>query len=242
MNNIIYKNIIKDNSKTALIMCTYIRLENLKITFECLSKQTNKDFDFYICNNSSNDDKLFTVLNKYKNFINFNISIHKYYNEFKQFSRFLMAQDLAKEGYEKIIFIDDDEILPDSFIEDCHNQYEPGCVKSFWSHKIEKVYKRKIKLEKNEIGNYAGTGGLVCSSSLFLDDFFFTCPEEFWILDDLWLSYYILKYTEYDIKALHTKIEFIIDDKATHKTLKDKKQMFADEFIIPNSKHIASLM
>ena len=242
MNNIIYNTKVKNKSKTALIMCTYIRLENLPSTLECLIKQTNEDFDFYICNNSNRDDKLIKILEKYNQRTNFNLSVHNYFNEFKQFARFLIAQDLAKEGYEKIIFIDDDEIIPDTFIEDCHNQYDQQSVKSFWSHKIEKIYKKKIKLEKDEIGNYAGTGGLLCSSSLFLDDLFFTCPEKFWIIDDLWLSYYILKYTDYNIKALHTNIEFIMDRKATNLLLKDEKQSFADEFIIPNSKQIPPLM
>jgi len=221
-------------------MCTYIRFENLKMTLDCIKKQTNKDFDFYIVDNSNKHEKLLGYIEKFGNGID--VRVHNYHNEFKQFARFLLARDLAKEGYEKIIFIDDDEILPDTFIQECHDQYEEKSVKSFWSHKIEDVYKRKIKLEKNEIGNYSGTGGLVCSSSLFMDDFFFTCPEEFWIIDDLWLSYYILKYTDYNIKALHTKIHFIVDTKATCINLKNEKQRFAEDFIIPNSKHIPAIV
>ena len=242
MNSIIYNNVVKDKSKTALIMCTYIRLENLPITIKCLINQTNTDFDFYICNNSNNDDKLLKIINKYKSRSNFNISVYNYFNEFKQFARFLVAQDLAKEGYDRVIFIDDDEILPETFIQECHDQYEDMSVKSFWSHKVEKIYKKKIKLEKHELGNYAGTGGLVCSSSLFLDDFFFSCPEEFWIIDDLWLSYYILKYTDYNIKTLKTKIQFIVDRKATCLTLKDVKQKFSEDFIIPESKHLPPIV
>lgn len=242
MNNLIYSNVVREKSKAAVIMCTYRRLENMPSTLECLIKQTNKNFDFYICNNSGNDDKLLKSLKKYKTKFDFNVHVYNYFNNFKQFARFLIAQDLAKEGYEKVIFIDDDEILPTTFIQECHEQYEEEYIKSFWAHKIEKIYRKKIKLEKDELGNYAGTGGLVCSSSLFLDEFFFTCPEEFWIIDDLWLSYYILKYTDYNIKALHTKIEFIKDKKATCLNLKDEKQIFADEFIIPNSKHIPPIM
>jgi glycosyltransferase involved in cell wall biosynthesis len=240
MSKTIYKNIIKDKSKTALIMCTYIRLENLQHTFTSLINQTNKDFDFYICDNSNNPEKLLKIISKYS--VDFNLSIYDYGNDFKQFARFIVAQDLAKEGYERVIFIDDDQILPDTFIQDCYDQYEDGCVKSFWSHKVEKIYKSKIKLEKDELGNYAGTGGLVCSASIFLDEFFFTCPEQFWIIDDLWLSYYILKYTNLKIKTLNTKITFIIDKKATHLLLKEVKQNFAEQFIIPNSKHIPSLL
>jgi len=240
MSKVIYKNIIKNKSKTALIMCTYIRLENLQHTFTSLINQTNKDFDFYICDNSNNNEKLLKIINKHS--LDFNLSIYDYGNNFKQFARFIVAQDLAKDGYERVIFIDDDQILPETFIQDCYEQYENDCVKSFWSHKIEKIYKSKIKLERDELGNYAGTGGLVCSASIFLDEFFFTCPEQFWIIDDLWLSYYILKYTDLKIKTLNTKISFIIDKKATHLFLKEVKQNFAEQFIIPNSKHIPSLL
>lgn len=241
MSNIIYNNMVKNSSKTALIMCTYIRLENLPETLRSLRNQTNNDFDFYICNNSSSSEKLLKLINKYESRNNFNISIYNYFNEFKQFARFLVAQDLAMSGYQKVIFIDDDEIIPDTFIQECHDQYEDGVVKSFWSHKIDKIYKKKIKLEKQEIGNYSGTGGLVCSASFFLDEFFFSCPEHFWIIDDLWLSYYILKYTNYEIKTLNTKIQFIIDRKATCLTLRDVKQKFAEDFIIPESKHLPEI-
>lgn len=221
-------------------MCTYIRFENLSITLSCLNNQTNKDFDFYIVDNSNQNKKLLKYLNKFKG--NLNISVHNYSNDFKQFARFLLARDLAEEGYDKIIFIDDDEIIPNTFIQECHDQYEPDTVKTFWAHRIDKIYKKKIKLEKDEVGNYAGTGGLVCSASLFLNDDFFDCPEEYWIVDDLWLSYYILKFTDYKIKELKTDIKFIKDRKATFLTLGNLKQEFSDQFIIPNSKRLKALL
>jgi len=242
MNKIIYEKIVKDKSNTALIMCTYIRLENLKITLKNLKDQTNKNFDFYICDNSNKNEKLLKIIKKYESDNDFNISIHEYRNEYKQFARFFVARDLAKQGYEKIIFIDDDQILPNSFIEECHDQYDKDVIKSFWSHKVEKIYKKKIKLEGEELGNYAGTGGLLCSSTIFLDDLFFTCPDKFWIIDDLWLSYYILKHTEYPIKTLNTRIQFIIDKKATNLFLKEVKQEFSEKYIIPNSQHIPSIL
>jgi glycosyltransferase involved in cell wall biosynthesis len=221
-------------SKTALIMCTYVRFENLKITLSCIKRQTNQDFNFYIIDNSNRHEKLLKHLEKYGNGID--VTVHNYENEFKQFSRFILARELAEQGYEKIIFIDDDEILSDTFIQDCHDQYEPNKVKSFWAHMVEKVYNSKVKLEQGECGNYAGTGGLICHSSLFLNDDFFDCPEEYWIIDDLWLSFYILKHTNLKIQELKTNIEFMRDSKATFMTLGNLKQEFSEEFIIPVSK------
>lgn len=227
-------------SNTALIMCTYIRFENLQTTLDCIRKQTNKDFDFYIVDNSNRHEKLLGYLQKFGKDIN--VNVHNYGNEFKQFGRFLLARDLAEQGYEKIIFIDDDEIIPDTFIQECHDQYDPRSVKTFWGHMVGQVYKRKIKLEKGEFGNYAGTGGLVCNSSLFLNDDFFDCPEEYWIIDDLWLSFYILKFTDLKIEELKTNISFIKDNKATFLTVGNLKQEFTDRFILPNSKHLKPLI
>jgi glycosyltransferase involved in cell wall biosynthesis len=226
-------------SKTALIMCTYIRFENLNTTLACINNQTNKDFDFYIVDNSGQNEKLLKYLDKFKG--NLNISVHNYANDFKQFARFLLAKDLTEDGYEKIIFIDDDEIIPNTFIEECHSQYDESCVKSFWAHRVNSRYKRKIKVEKEELGNYAGTGGLICSAKLFLNEDFFDCPEEYWIIDDLWLSYYVLKFTDYKIKELKTDIKFIKDRKATFLTLGDLKQKFYEEFILPESQGIDPL-
>lgn len=242
MNNLSYERTVKDKSKTALIFSTFVRLEYFEKTAKCLLEQTNTDFDFYISNNCTSDKKLIFLIEKYLSNTDMNIYVRNYFNEFKPFSRFMMAKDLANEGYEKIIFIDDDEIFSPSFIQDCYDQYEEDCVKTFWAHKIDKVYKRKIKLENNELGNYAGPGGLICSSKVFLGKELFDCPEKYLIIDDLWLSFYIIKFTEYKIKALKTKIDFIKDKKATFLTLGNLKQEFSDEFIIPNSKHLPPLI
>jgi glycosyltransferase involved in cell wall biosynthesis len=236
-----YRKEVKERSRVAVILCLFVRLENLKMTLEKLQNQTNKDFDLFISDNSNSSNKVIGLIKKFASDIGLNVSIRADLNEFKQFSRFLLARDLAYEGYEKIIFFDDDEILPDTFVDECLTQYEPGTVKTFWAHMIEKIYKKKIKLEKDEVGNYAGTGGLVCDSSIFLNDDFFDCPEEYWIVDDLWLSFYLLKYTDYKIKALKTNIKFINDSKATFLKLKQLKQEFSEEFIIPESKNIPQI-
>jgi hypothetical protein len=242
MDNLLYSQEVKTKSTTAVIFLTYRRLEYFSRTAECLINQTNKDFDFYISNNSDRSDKLIGLVKKFLGKTDINIYIKNYHNEFKPFSRFIMAQDLALDGYEKIIFIDDDEIFSPQFIQDCYDQYEEDSVKTFWGHKIEKVYKRKVKLEGDELGNYAGPGGLVCSSNVFLGEELFQCPEQYWIVDDLWLSYYLLKFTDYNIKTLKTNINFIKDDKATFLTLGNLKQEFSDEFILPESKDLPVLV
>jgi hypothetical protein len=237
MDNLLYSQEVKSRSTTALILLTYRRLEYFNETVKCINNQTNKDFDLYISNNSSHEEKLLKGVKKRLGNSALNVYVKSYYNQFKAFSRFLIAEELAHEGYEKIIFIDDDEVLPATFIQDCHDQYEDDAFKSFYGHIIKDNYWKKQKLKLNQLGNYAGTGGLVCPAKFFLDEYFFSCPEEFYIIDDLWLSYYILQYTDYKIKLLDTNIEFIRDLKATSIGLKEVKHNFALDFLIPASKH-----
>ena len=216
-------------------MCTYIRLSNMPKIFDRLKQQTNKDFDFYISNNCDNkDNKLMLYFNKYGKDLGFNSYIKNYNNMYKIFSRFYLARDLANEGYEKIVFFDDDQMLPESFIQDCYDQYEETSIKSFYAHKFKDEYWNKIRLNKKEVGNYAGGGGLMCPAELFLNDNFFDCPKEYYILDDLWLSYYILKFTKYKIKLLDTDIQFIYDDKATFIGLEQMKSDFSKKYIVNN--------
>jgi len=235
MENLLYYQEFKDKSKTAVILLTYKRLEYFTKTSKLIVEQTNQDFDLYISNNSLDEERLIKCINKHLGKSKLNVYVKSYYNEFKQFSRFIVAQELAHEGYEKIIFIDDDELLPLTFIQDCYDQYEDNAFKSFYAHVVKDDYWKKEELKINKIGNYAGTGGLICPARFFFDEYFFSCPEEFYIIDDLWLSYYILKYTDYNIKLLKTDIEFIKDLKATAMGLKEVKHNFALEFLIPAS-------
>lgn len=226
-----YSNFIKDKSKTAVVLCLYIRLENLAPTLRCLAKQSNTDFDVYISNNTEgrHNEKINEIV--LKRLSNFNFGIFEHFNKHKQFSRFFVARQLAEEGYERIIFIDDDEILPTTFIQECNDQYDENLIKSFYGHVVDEDYWKKKRLTGKEFGNYAGTGGLICSAKFFLNDKFFECPEEYYIIDDLWLSYFALKYTDYRIQILNTKIEFIHDGKATAMGLQTVKQKFYKDFI-----------
>jgi len=228
----ILQNKIKPKSKTAVIMCTYLRYKNLPTTYDDLNNQTNLDFDFYISDNSNGDRRILGKTRKFAEHSRFNIFIKEDYNKKSIFSRIFLAKTLAKQGYEKIIFIDDDQKIPTTFIQDCYDQYEDNVIKSFYAHNIIDDYWKKIPLKPDQSGNYAGGGGLICNSKLFLHEKFFTCPKKYYVLDDLWISYFSKEIAGYDIKLLETDIRFIHDDYATAKNLVKEKQEFADKYII----------
>lgn len=234
--NFLYAHYTKNKSPLAVIMCTYRRFENLRKTYQDLSEQTNNGFDFYICDNSGNDPHLLNTTKKSSKDFKNNVFIKEYNNEYSIFSRFFLAKELAKQGYKMIVFIDDDQILPNTFIQDCYDQYEEDVVKSFYAHTIEGDYWRKEPANKVEEVNYVGGGGLLCNANIFLDDKLFTCPEEYYILDDLWISYYLANFTNYKMEKLNTNIKFIIDDKATARELKSLKREFSNKYIMKRNK------
>lgn len=228
----LYENKIKDKSKTAVIMCTYLRHKNLPKTYNDLNIQTNLDFDFYICNNSDKISHILNTTRKNLEAAKYNIFIKDYKNKQSIFGRFFLAKELAKNGYTKIIIIDDDQRIPETFIQDCYDQYEEGILKSFYAHNIIDNYWDKLPLGADESGNYAGGGGLLCDASLFLHEDFFKCPKKYYILDDLWISYFAKDIAGYDIKSLNTNIRFMYDDYSTAKNLVEEKQKFADKYIL----------
>jgi hypothetical protein len=233
----IFEQNIKDKATTALILCTYRRITNMPKFLQKIRVQTNKNFDLYISNNCENqDNKLIKYFNKYNSDLGINVFIKNYYNKYKQFSRFYLAKELAEQGYEKIIFIDDDQVISSNFIQDCYDQYDEKSIKSFYAHKFNDNYWEKTRLKPDEEGNYAGGGGLISTSKIFLDDRLLSCPEKYYILDDLWLSYYILEFTNYKIKLLDTEIQFIYDDKATFVGLEKDKVEFCNKYILKKEK------
>lgn len=232
--NYLYAHYTKDKSPLAVIMCTYKRLENLPKTYKNLSAQTNDNFDFYICDNSGNDPHLLNTTKKQSKNFNYNVFIKEYNNEYSIFSRFFLAKELAKQGHKMIVFIDDDQIIPESFVQDCYDQYDDNVVKSFYAHFIDGDYWRKQEINSTEEANYVGGGGLLCNAKIFLDEKLFSCPEEYYILDDLWISYYLANFTDYKMQKLSTGITFIHDNKATAKGLKSIKREFSNKYIMKN--------
>jgi hypothetical protein len=87
-------------------------------------------------------------------------------------------------------------------------------------------------LKPGELGNYAGGGGLMCNAKLFLHKDFFNCPKKYYVLDDLWISYFSKEIAGYNIKLLKTDIRFIHDNHATAKGLIKEKQYFTDKYIL----------
>lgn len=184
--------------KIAVVLLTWQRINNLKFILKDLNNQTRKDFDVIISNGNLKETSK-TVINKYVKFYSqsdMNIYVRHDGNELYAFRRFTVGRDLAKQGYDVVMFIDDDVRIPSTYIARCLEQYEPKSYKSGFAwvlhHKGSSYYKHRTrKWDNEEQIHYCGTGFCMIDASIFLDDGLIKkAPPAALKIEDLWLSFY----------------------------------------------------
>lgn len=144
-------------------------------------------------------------------------------------ARFYWARKLAKrEGAGPMIVIDDDENIETTFVSDALREYDPGAFTGWWAWTIGQGYWDRTPAESGERVDHIGPGGMVCDRAVFRDSRFFTrLPLRYWVLDDLWLSYYA-RATGYRLAKLDVNIQFVMDETNQHHNLADLKREFYD--------------
>jgi glycosyltransferase involved in cell wall biosynthesis len=211
-------------NKLAVFLTVYDRFENLDKTINLFRNQKRSDFDLYIVNNSDR---------KIDDLVDFNCEIINMHNKYNIYGRFFAVRDVIDKGYEVIGFMDDDIVFASDYTKECYLQYDPRYVKSFWAFEVADDYWVRKKLHADRRGHYAGAGGLLAPIDFFRVPQLYECPEEYWIVDDIWMSHVVLKYTKYEIRAFKLPVMFMDDNKATYKRIRQKKSDIAKELILP---------
>jgi len=213
--------------RTPIVMCTWQRLEKLKNTLDNLERQTNKSFLFCIWNNNSEYVEPINKLIRHSSY-SYPINVHHSEKNVGGFGRFYYAKDLAEQGYTKVIFIDDDQTFGPNLIETFLKEYEPKTIKSRWSWHLKTRYWDRIKVEPNSTvtPHYCGTNGMMCDIEVFKDENLFKCPEQYWFIEDLWLSYFARIVYDFKLKASSVVMECKEDSKDQYRALVPKKDLF----------------
>ncbi|SDZ41190.1 hypothetical protein [Herbiconiux ginsengi] len=149
-------------------------------------------------------------------------------------ARFYPARAVAKtRGPGPMIVIDDDEDITPTFVATALENYTPDALRAFWAFRVHsrKYWDRSLVEGPGRV-DHIGPGGMVCDRSIFLDDAFFTeLPQRYWLMDDLWLTYYA-KRRGLTLATLPVDIEFVMDDTNQYRSLIDLKQEFF-EYLYP---------
>jgi hypothetical protein len=181
----------------AVIILTYKRVDFFNETCKMISGQTSKSFDLFILDASNQHNRILDALDKIlkPSGITYRILDQSSDRDTSAWRRHVFAGRLAQKGYKKIIFIDDDIIIPNNFIELALEQYEDKSLKSWWAFKINDpqnyIETRTRVLDRNAPVNYCAPCAAILDSSIFLDKGYFNLPSpEFIWVEDLWISFY----------------------------------------------------
>lgn len=196
--------------KVAVVLLTWKRLAKLQNSLRSLSRQSFKQFDIVISNaNLSKEAVNFT--DKYSKIYQkqgLRVSIRHDGNDVFAFRRFYIGKDLYDQGYDVVMFLDDDVSIPDNYIANCLINYEPKTYQSGFTwlffNRGKNYYKFRKRVYSNEHKiHYAGTGFCMIDASIFSDeDLIKKAPDAAIKIEDLWLSYYVSHKQGWDIKYM----------------------------------------
>jgi len=167
-------------------MCSYSRPERLPIIREQLDKQTRKDFNFNVWDNTKDNQG--------------------------SSARFKLAKQVKGNP---IIFIDDDESLEPDFVEYMMSQYEPDAIKG-WFTRIFNNDSYWDSIPYSPVGtevDYVGTGGMILDRKIFDEEpILQDLPPEFDKVEDLYLSWLARK-KGLRLIAIESHIKIEVDGK-----------------------------
>jgi glycosyltransferase involved in cell wall biosynthesis len=201
----------KTTKRVAVVLLVWQRLQLLKLTLKSLTDQTNKNFTVILSNgNLDNAERVEKTANFYRK-LGLSIEVYHDGNDLFAFRRLLVGKKLAEQGYEIVLFIDDDITFAENYVADCISQYEPKTYKSgfAWTFQRngENYYRYRTKVSNNNQKiNYCGTGTSMIDASIFLEEGLIKdAPEGAIKIEDLWLSYYANHILKWDLLYMEVK-------------------------------------
>lgn len=202
------------NVGIAVIMCTWKRIERLSKTLDLLCEQRNKDFVFYVWNNNPEiRDAIDITCNAYINKLQ--IEVRHSDKNIGGYGRFLIAKNLI-DVYNKVIFIDDDQVFSNQMIDRFLEEFESNAIKSRWAFRFNNsnYTSRYQMLDSNEDVHYCGTGGMILPISVFKCEELYKIPQEYLFVEDLWLCFVANYFLGFSLKSIRSDfIEQIVDGK-----------------------------
>jgi glycosyltransferase involved in cell wall biosynthesis len=185
--------------KVAVVLLTWKRVSSFQGTLKSFAKQSYKNFTLIVSNANlaqqpmDNIDKYADIYRR----MGLDIQVRHDGNEVYSFRRLLIGRELYDQGYDVILFVDDDVYFPDTYIEKSLKQYQPKTYKSGFAWLFtdggKDYYKcRKRVLSTNEEAHYAGSAFAMIDPSIFKDkELIENAPEKSLKMEDLWLSFYV---------------------------------------------------
>lgn len=202
--------------ETPVFMCLWNRPSRLIDMLEALDAQDHPDgVTFHIWNNNKLDHEHYrrVVADFRPTGALREVQLVKTPYNLGSMGRFFLAREHGiLHGPGPIIVVDDDENVQPGFVSAARAAYSPTTVAAWWAFEVGRDYYDRKPADLGGPVDHVGPGGMICDSSLFLDDAFFTTmPERFWFVDDLWFTWFA-KQKGMTLAKLDTQIEFVMDE------------------------------
>lgn len=175
--------------KTAILLLTWGRPQNLERTLLNLNSQTVKDFDLIVSNSNRDHDKYLERKLKITG-TKYPVHYRRDSNDRLGFRRFDIARELS---YDRYIFLDDDVDFRQNLTQDMFNQYEPKTYHSWYCFTIhsDDYHDRTRVISNGQPIHYAGTGISMIDRAIVDRDELFDHPPAALYIEDLWLTYVV---------------------------------------------------
>jgi len=203
-------------------LALYQRFDRLPEILWQLLSQTNQNFNVNIWNNCEKniDWKAISFFPKER------LRVEGIGRNLGSCARFMLVKDVKGEV---IVFIDDDLVFNNDFIEYNYKRYKEynGEALCGWFSKVfDKDYRNPIEeqLKNGSEADYIGTPGCIVNKKLFdIDENLFNIPNEFIKVEDLYLSYIARKH-DFKLVSIDKKCYQINDGLGQNRKLHDYKQ------------------
>lgn len=216
-----------------VLMCLWNRPERIDAILAQLDTQDHPEgVALYLWNNRRSDHRHY--LERIRAFRPSGalraVSIVRSPHNIGSLARFYWARrfELASPGLPAIVLDDDEDVTP-RFVADALAQYDPDAVTAWWAWRLNSGYywDRELAGPGDRV-DHIGPGGSILSTSLVADPTFFTAiPDEFRMLDDIWVSHYAPLHGM-ELRKLETEITFVLDETNQFHGQSDLKPRFHD--------------
>jgi len=194
-----------------VVMCTWRRPEYFSQTLRLLEKQHDVRIELHVWNNNpAIRDALEADARQSSVAVTFRHSDQN----IGGYGRFFLARELAAR-HPYVVFIDDDQLFGPSTIATLVSEARPRSASGWWAYRfpLPPSYWLRVPARRGRRAQYLGTCGMIIDTSIFEDPRVFECPERFWFVEDLWLSYVADHLHRWRLTRSRARFWFIPDTK-----------------------------
>lgn len=211
-----------------VVVCLWDRLDRLPRLLRSVQHSVGVRPQIYLWNNRA--DAVDRVLDDVRSASSAPVMVATSALNIGGFGRFYWARELA-DRHPFVVFLDDDQLVDGFALAELVRDARPQTLQAVWAFSFDnhREYWRRRQVRPGEPARYLGTGGMVADASIFTDAALFGCPEQYWFVEDLWLSYYARAVRGWHLVRSHAEIGMIFDGKDQYRSLRQAKSDFFRE-------------